>query len=92
MSSVASSHESGEQIDLGRENWRGSQMQEICRDAIEDPEIGPERVVAFMLHEGFGLSLDLVAKATGVTKSMVHKRIISARKRIAAKQTGLAAA
>ncbi len=46
----------------------------------------------FMSHDGFGLSLDLVAKATGVTKGMVHKRIISARKRIAAKKAGLAAA
>jgi hypothetical protein len=82
MASITQSFESGEQVHVDRENWFSAETQALLKAACENPDIGAHRVLATVLHDGLGLSLDLTAQLVGSTKSKIEKRVASGRKRM----------
>ena len=75
MASIVSGHESGAQAQVDRENWFSAETQTLLECAADNPAIGPEKVLANILHNGLGLSLDLTAKLMNATKNQVAKQV-----------------
>lgn len=82
MSSVCKGDQTGRQLELDRENWFSSEAIQLLEDAVENPAVGPEKMLAMLLHHGLGLPLSLVAKLTGTTKNVVAKQVISGKRSV----------
>ena len=82
MASVTSGHESGPEVVIDRENWFSAETQSLLESACDNPAIGPEKVLANVLHNGLGLSLGLVAKLMGTTKNVATKQIHTGEKQL----------
>jgi len=67
--------ESGVQVELDRESWFSAESQRMLEDACDNPEIGPTKALATLLHHGLGLSLGLIGKLMGTSKNVVAKQV-----------------
>jgi hypothetical protein len=81
-SKIGSADMTGEQLDFGRTDWLSDTAQQLLEEAATNPEIGPEKTLAIVLHHGLGLSLELVSVLTGVTKNVAAKRVISGTRKL----------
>ena len=79
MSSVVHNIATGEQLDLGRECWFSHEAVALLERACDDPRIGPDKVLAVLLHDGLGCPLALVARVQHTTKNVVKTRVIIGR-------------
>lgn len=82
MSSVVMQDETGQQVDLDRSNWFSAEAISLLEAACNNPAIGPDKVLANLLHFGLGLPLSLIGRLTGSTKNVVAKQVITGRRRM----------
>ncbi len=82
MSSCVKNDETGQQLFLDRENWFSGEALSLIEAAVAEPDIGPQRTLAMILHHGLGFPLSLVALLQGTTKNVTAKNVISGKRRM----------
>lgn len=84
MSSCVKKDGTGQQLFLDRDNWFSAETQAIIDAALKIKGVGPRRLLAVILHNGLGLSLETVAALLETTKNTITKEVIAGKAEIAA--------
>ena len=74
-------------IEFSRSSWLSHEAGSLLAEAVKDRSIGPDRTLSIILHHGLGLSVGVVAALQNTTKAVVHRRLLTGTKRLAAVPT-----